>query len=81
VQLVQLLLGDLDLLQCRGDVVERQKPAFLPLRDEAAKLIQLMDWRFVRQQNFRLDRSAPLKAAAAVTTDVASPLASGISTS
>jgi len=63
VQLAKLLLGDIDLLERRRDVVERQKAALLALRDQGPKLIQFMDGRLVSQQNFRLDRSAPLRAA------------------
>jgi hypothetical protein len=60
VQLLDLLLGDLDLLERRGDLVEGQKTAFLPICDETAELVELVDRRLVRQQNLFLDRSAPL---------------------
>ncbi len=62
VQLVQLLLGDLHFLERRGDVVERQEPALVAFRDQRAKLVQLIDRRFVRQQHFCLYWSAPLRA-------------------
>jgi hypothetical protein len=58
VQLAHLLLGDLDLLQGGRDLVERQKAPLLTIRDERPKLVQLVDRRFVSQQNFILDDSA-----------------------
>jgi len=60
VQLLELLLGDLDLLQRGRDLVERQKPALLTVRDQRPKLVQLVDGGFVRQQNLILYPSAPL---------------------
>jgi hypothetical protein len=60
VQLLHLFLGDLDLLERRGDLVEGQEAALLPVRDQAAQLVELVDRSLVRQQNFVLDRSAPL---------------------
>jgi hypothetical protein len=60
VQLLDLLLGDLDLLERRGDVVEGQKAAFLAVCDETAELVELVDRCLVRQQNLFIDRSAPL---------------------
>ena len=62
MQLPQLLLGDLDLLQRGGDLLERQEAALLALRDQRPKLVQLVDRRLVRQQHLVLDRSAPLGA-------------------
>jgi hypothetical protein len=61
VKLLDLLLGDLDLLQRGGDVVECQEAALLAVRDEATELVELIDGSLVRQQNFVLDRSAPLE--------------------
>jgi hypothetical protein len=58
VQLLDLLLRDLDLLQCGGDVVECQKAPLLPVRDKRPKLVQFVDRRLVRQQNLILDRTA-----------------------
>jgi hypothetical protein len=60
VQLAELLLGDVDLLQRGGDLVECQEAPFLTIRDQRPKLVQLVDRRLVRQQNIVLDRSAPL---------------------
>jgi len=59
VQLVDLLLGDLDLLERRGDLVEGQKTALLAVGDQTPELVELMDGSAVRQQNLVLDPSAP----------------------
>jgi hypothetical protein len=55
MELSQLLLRDVDLLQRGGDVVERQKSALLTIGDQRPKLIQLINWSFVRKQNLVLD--------------------------
>jgi hypothetical protein len=60
VQFLDLLLGDLDLLESRGDLVEGQAAALLTVGDEAAKLVELVDRGLIRQQNLVVDRSAPL---------------------
>jgi len=60
VQFLDLLLGDLDLLESRGDLVEGQAAELLTVGDEAAKLVELVDRGLIRQQNLVLDRSAPL---------------------
>ena len=50
VQLLDLLLGDLDLLEACGDLLEGQKAALLPLRDQPAELIELRDRCLVTEQ-------------------------------
>jgi hypothetical protein len=60
VQLLNLLLGDIDLLERGADVIEREKSPLLTIRDEGSKLVQFMDRSFIRQQNIILDYSAPL---------------------
>jgi len=48
MQLLHLLLGDFDLLERRGDLVERQESPLLAIRDQPAELIELIDRRAVR---------------------------------
>jgi len=60
MQFLDLLLGDLDLLERGRDLVEGQKAALLTIRDQTAKLIELVNRGLVSQQDFVLDRSAPL---------------------
>jgi len=43
VQLRHLLLGDIDLLQRGGDLVEGQKAPFLTVGDERPELIEFVD--------------------------------------
>jgi hypothetical protein len=47
VQLPDLLLGDVDLLERRGDLVEGQKPALLTVRDELTELVEFVDGSLV----------------------------------
>ena len=54
VQLRDLLLGDLDLFQRGGDLLDGQDPPFLAFGDERAKLVDLGDRRFIRQECFGL---------------------------
>jgi len=60
MQFLDLLLGDLDLLERGRDLVEGQKAALLTIRDQTAKLVELVNRGLVSQQDFVLDRSAPL---------------------
>ncbi|CAA9528420.1 MAG: hypothetical protein AVDCRST_MAG67-4264 [uncultured Solirubrobacteraceae bacterium] len=60
MQLLELLLRDLHLFECPRDLVEREKAALLPIGDERSQLVELVDRRLVRQQNFVFDASAPL---------------------
>ena len=47
MQLLELLLGDLDLLQARLDLRERQEASLLTLGDQRTQLVQLRDRSFV----------------------------------
>ena len=59
MELLDLLLGDLDLLEARRDLLERQESPLLPLRDQPPKLLQLRDRRVIAQQNDALSLTAP----------------------
>jgi len=54
VQLADLLLRDVDLLQGRGDLLDRQNPLLLSLGDQRPQLVHLDDGCLVRQQCFLL---------------------------
>ena len=45
MQLAHLLLGHLDLLEARGDLLERQEAALLAVGDETAQLLDLEERR------------------------------------
>ena len=61
VELLQLLLGDLDLFQRAGDLLEGQEPSLLRLRNKWTKFVQLVDRCLIREQHLDLDGSAPLR--------------------
>ena len=54
VELDDLLLGDLDLLQAGGDLLEGQETALLAFGDEGAQLVDLRDRRLALEQCFGL---------------------------
>ena len=51
MELLHLLLGDLDLLQTGGDLVEGEKATLLPLGDEVAKLLELRNRRLIAKHD------------------------------
>ena len=51
MQFLDLLLGDLELLEACGDLLKRQKAALLPLRDETTELIEFRDRCLVTEQS------------------------------
>jgi hypothetical protein len=58
VELGHLFLGDLDLLQTGGDLLEGQVPPFLPFGDERTKLLDLRDRSLALEQCFGLRAQA-----------------------
>src|SRR5207248_4769965 len=54
VELGQLLLGDLDLLERGGDLLEGEEAALLALREERLELVGLGERRFVGEQSVGL---------------------------
>ena len=60
VQLLDLLLGDLDLLEARRDLLEGQEAALLALGDQRPQLIELRDRSLIGQQHNSPYRSQPL---------------------
>ncbi len=59
VQLLDLLLGDLDLLEACRDLRERQKAPLLPFGDQRSQLFELRDRRLVAQQNDLVNAHSP----------------------
>ena len=59
MQLLDLLLGDLDLLEAGRDLVERQEPPLLALGDQRTQLVELRDRGLVAQQNDSLFAHGP----------------------
>ena len=68
VQLLDLLLGDLDLLEAGGDLLERQEAALLAFGDQRPELLGLGDRSFVGEQYLWLVAHSPR-----VRRDVATP--------
>ena len=60
MQLRDLLLGDLDLLEVGGDLLEGQEPSLLAFGDQLAQLVELPDRRLVGEQNLGLGAHAPI---------------------
>jgi hypothetical protein len=57
VQLLELLLRDVDLFERRGDLVERQVAAFLPVGNQTTQFIQFMNRCAISKQNLVVDLS------------------------
>jgi len=75
VQLLKLLLRDLNLFERGRDLVERQIAAFLAVGNEAAQLIEFVDWRPILEQNLVVDASTlPWVAPSASRSDSTLPV-------
>ena len=59
MELLHLLLGDLDLLQARLDLRERQEPSLLTFGDQRSQFVQLRNRSLVTQQHHTLVAHGP----------------------